>query len=147
MDQNLALVSGAIVFKGEKSKRRWLVVKKSGEDGEWEFPKVMVRKTESSARAAIRMMGEKGGMDAKVLEEAGRAGGLTTINDTVVPQRRLYYLMVQEAAGEILGFEDYKWLEYADAVRKLSSKRERLMLKQARQELKKWQKKQENEKQ
>lgn len=145
MDKNLVLVSGAIVFKEGRGKRRWFIVKQTGdEDEEWEIPKVPVRKTESSPRAAIRIMGEKGGMDAKVLEEAGRAGGSTTINGKTVPQRHLYYLMMQTAAGEVLGFEDYKWLEYAKAVRKLSSKRERLMIRQARQELGKWQKEHKN---
>ena len=148
INKNLVLVSGAIVFKEGRGKRRWFVVKQTGdEDEKWEIPKVPVRKTESSSRAAIRIMGEKGGMDAKILEEAGRAGGSTTINGEIVPQRHLYYLMMQVAAGEVLGFEDYKWLEYAKAVRKLSSKRERLMIRQARQELRKWQREQKNKEQ
>lgn len=148
MNKNLVLVSGAIVFKEGRGKKRWFVVKQTGDDEErWEIPKVPVRKTESSPRAAIRIMGEKGGMDAKILEEAGRAGGSTTINGKTVPQRHLYYLMMQTAAGEVLGFEDYQWLEYAKAVRKISSKRERLMIRQARQELRKWQREQKNKEQ
>ncbi len=148
MSNDLVLVSGAIVFREGRGKRRWFIVKQTGdEDEKWEIPKVPVRKTESSPRAAIRMMAEKGGMDAKVLEEAGRAGGSTTINGRTVPQRHLYYLMMRIAAGEVLGFENYKWLEYAKAVRKLSSKRERLMIRRARQELKKWQREQKNKEQ
>ncbi len=119
-----------------------MVKQMEGEDGKWEIPKVPVRRTESSPRAAIRMMAEKGGMDAKVLEEAGRAGGSTTINGKTVPQRHLYYLMIQTAAGEVLGFKDYKWLEYAKAIRKLSSKREKMMMRQARRELRKWEREQ-----
>lgn len=137
MEKNLVLVSGAILFKKEGRKRLWFLIKQ--EDGEWEIPKVAVRKTESSARAALRMMGEQGGMSTKVLEEAGRAGGITTINGKVLPQRYIYYLMAHGyEAGEAIGFEDYLWLEYAKAVRKLSSKRERAMMRFARKELRKW---------
>jgi 8-oxo-dGTP pyrophosphatase MutT (NUDIX family) len=146
MDKNLVLVSGACVFKDTRGGRRWLVVRQDGEDSQWEIPKVLVRKTESSARAAIRLMAEQGGMHAQVLEEAGRAGGSTTVNGKVVPQRYLYYLMIQKSAGEMIGFEEFKWLDYAKAQRKLFSKREKLMLRQARQELRKWEKRQQNKK-
>ncbi|MGB6839059.1 MAG: hypothetical protein WBD86_01415 [Microgenomates group bacterium] len=146
IDKNLVLISGAIVFKETRGKRRWFLAKQV-ENGEWEIPKILARKTESSARAAIRLMAEKGSMDAKVLEEAGRAGGSGIINGKAVPQRYLYYLMALQGMGEILGFEEYAWLEYAKAVRKLSSKRERLMIKNAREELKKWQRKEENKEQ
>lgn len=137
MDKNLVLVSGAVLFKEGRGKRRWFIVKQS-EDESWEIPKVFVRKGESSVRAALRMMGEQGGMTTKVLEEAGRSGGVTSINGKIVPQRHLYYLMIfQSGAKEAIGFENYLWLDYARAVRKLSSKRERAMLKSARQELRK----------
>lgn len=143
MDKNLVLVSGAVVFKEGRGKRKWFVVRQ-GEDDKWELPKAYVRKGESSVRAALRMMGEQGGMSTQVLEEAGRAGGVTTINDRTLPQRHLYYLMIQiSGAREAIGFEDFQWLEYAKAIRKLTSKRERLMLKQARRELRKWEKEQE----
>jgi len=141
MNKDLILISGAILFKDHRGKRLWFLVKQE-EDGAWEIPKVVARKTESSARAALRMMGEQGGMSATVLEEAGRAGGVTTINGKILPQRHIYYLLMQDSEGEVLGFENYAWLEYARAVRKLSSKRERLMIKQARKELRKWKKQQ-----
>ena len=140
MNKDLILISGAILFKEHRGKRLWFLVKE--EDGAWEIPKVVARKTESTARAALRMMGEQGGMGAQVLEEAGRAGGVTTINGKILPQRYIYYLLMQISEGEVLGFEEYTWLEYAKAVRKLSSKRERLMIKQARKELRKWKKQQ-----
>jgi len=142
MDTNLVLVSGAVVFKEGRGKRRWFIVMQGEEDG-WEIPKVFVRKGESSVRAAIRMMGEQGGMTTQVLEEAGRAGGVTTVNEKILPQRHLYYLMVLlPGVNEAIGFDKSQWLEYAKAVRALSSKRERAMLRQARKELRKWKKRQ-----
>jgi len=144
--EKLVLVSGAIVFKEGRGKSRWLITKQAENDG-WEIPKVVVRKGESSVRAAMRMMGEKGGMTTQALEEAGRAGGVTTINGKTLPQRYLYYLMLlKEPSGEAIGFAAHKWLEYAKAVRKLSSKREQTMLRQARKEYRIWNKKMELEK-
>jgi hypothetical protein len=143
MEKNLVLVSGAIVFKEYRRKIKWFLVR-HGEDGDWEIPKVVVRKVESSVRAILRMMGEQGGMSIKVLEEAGRAGGSTSINDKVLPQRYIYYLAVLlSSEGEPVGFEKGDWLKYADAVRRLPAKRERMMIKQARKEFRKWKKEQE----
>jgi len=140
MDKNFVLVSGAVVFKVVRGKNRWFITKQ-GEDGEWELPKVVVRKGESSVRAALRMIGEKGLMSTKVLEEVGRAGGITTINGKTLPQRYLYYLMIlQSASEEPIGFSDHLWAEYAKVVRKLSSKRERAMLRQARKTYRTWKK-------
>jgi hypothetical protein len=96
----------------------------------------------------LRMMGEQGGMGTQILEEAGRAGGVATVNEKTVPRRYIYYLMVQKSGSkEVLGFDEHLWLEYAKAVRKLSSKRERAMLRQARQELRKWEKRKKEKKQ
>ena len=144
--EKLVLVSGAVVFKKGRGKSRWFITKQAEDDG-WEIPKVVVRRGESSVRAALRMMGEKGGMTTQVLEEAGRAGGVTTINGKTLPQRYLYYLMILTAPpGEVIGFAAHKWFEYAKAVRKLSSKRERTMLRQARKEYRIWHKKMQLEK-
>jgi ADP-ribose pyrophosphatase YjhB (NUDIX family) len=140
MNQNQVLISGAVVARIENKKVKWFLIKQ-GKTGEWEVPKVIVRKGESSVRAAIRTMGEKGGMSARVLEEAGRAGGATTVGDKTVPQRHIYYLMLfRQSAGEAIGFEESDWFDYGVAVRKLSSKRERSILKQAKKTLEQWRK-------
>jgi precorrin-6x reductase len=162
MNKDLVLISGAIVYRAIKGKKRWFLAKQSGEDGDWEIPKIIVRKAESSARGAMRLMLEQMDMDTQVLEEAGRAGGSATISGKVVPQRHLYYIMLfkereeeeEEIKGKkeeieeiVIGFDDHGWFEYARAVRKLRSKRERLMLKQGRKELRKWEKAEKNKEQ
>ena len=87
------------------------------------------------------MMGEKAGISARVLEEAGRAGGATTINGKTLPQRHIYYLMLTKTTPvESIGFPESAWLDYSNAVKKLSSKREKQMLKSAREVLEKWKK-------
>jgi ADP-ribose pyrophosphatase YjhB (NUDIX family) len=132
MQDKTVLISAAVVFKKSRGKSRWFVVKQGNGENDWEIPKTLVRRGESSVRAAIRMMAEQGGMSARVLEEVGRSGGAVKIKGKLVSQRHLYYLMVFKDGGEVLGYDDYEWLEYAKAVRKLSTKRDRMMLKQAR---------------
>lgn len=140
MDKNLVLISAAVVIKDDKGKLKYFIIKQPKED-KWEVPKILVRKGESSVRAALRTMGEKGGMTTKVLEEVGRAGGVTTVNGKTMPQRYIYYLMLlKNMASEAIGFEEPMWLEYAKASRKIDSKRERSMLKEAGKMYRKWKK-------
>lgn len=134
------LIGGAVIVRENKSKRQFLIVKQH-ESEEWELPKVTVRKGESSVRSVIRMTGEQGGMSARVLEEAGRASATTVINGKSIPQKYYYYLMLQRGgSSELLGFGDGKWLEYADAVKKINQKRDKEMLKNGRDVLKEWEK-------
>lgn len=142
-NKNTVLISVAIIFRDYHSKRKWLAVKKN-EDSDWELPRIIARKTESTARAALRMAGEMLGANAQVLEEAGRSGGVTTVNGRTLTQRQIYYLLkLKSQGGEVLGFNDYSFFEYTQAIRKLSSKRDKQMLRAAKAELKKWQNKKE----
>lgn len=134
------LIGGAVVFRDHRNKRQFLIVKQNEEKG-WEIPKVNVRKGESSVRGVIRMTGEQGGMTARVLEEAGRGTGTTVINGKSIPQKFIYYLMLQKAgAYEIIGMGDYQWMEYGQAIKKMGLKRDKEMLKSAREVLKTWEK-------
>ena len=135
---NPILLSGAVISKRAKNgKVCWLIIKQNKDQG-WEIAKVAVKKGESSVRAAVRLMGEKGVMDAKVLEEAGRYGGTVVVNGKRIAKRVLYYVMIQMSSGEIAGFEDFSWAEPATAIRKLELKIEKDMLRNARKELKIW---------
>jgi len=137
----LLLVGVAVVFnRDNRGKPRWFVIRQTA-DGEWELPKMAVRRGESSVRSVIRAMGEQGGMKVKVLEEVGRSGGAVTVNGKVVSQRYLYYLMLEKGGGEVLGFEQYDWLDYPKAVRKLVTKRDKQMLMTARDMVKEMEKK------
>lgn len=140
MNNNSVLVGGVCLFKEEEGKCFWLVIKNK-EEGEWELPKIVVRKVESSVRAVLRMLGEQGGMSVRILEEVGRSGGVTTLNNKVVPQRVIYYLLRQRSAeGEIIGFSEFEWFDYTKAVKKLSQKKEAQMLGVARDMYKTWSK-------
>jgi len=131
-------ISGAIVFRDNRGKRQFLLVKiKDG--GDWEVPKVTVRRGESSVRAAIRLTGEQGGISARILEEAGRFVGNTVVNGNATSQKFYYYLMLQKGgSSEMIGFHEFKWMEPADVMKKLVSKKEKEMFKSAREVLKEW---------
>jgi len=134
------VIGGAVIFKENRGKRQFLLVK--GKDSlDWEIPKVTVRKGESSVRAVIRLASEQGGMAVRVLEEAGRATGTTIINAKAIPQKFYYYLMLQKGgSSDLIGFDQFKWIEYSDALKKLTIKREKDMLKGGKDVLKEWEK-------
>lgn len=139
-DKNQVLSSSCITFRENKSgKKTWFLVQ--NENGDWEFPKTTVRKVESSVRASIRMTGEQAGMTVRVLEEAGRAGGVTTIGNKTVPIRYIYYLAIHLSdSGEAIGFDKTVWIDDTKVVRTLTTKRDQQMYKQAKKVLKIWEK-------
>ncbi len=130
----------ALVFRDNHGKRQWFVVRQKEEDA-WELAKVTVRKGESSVRSVIRLTGEQAGMTVRVLEEAGRASSSTIINGKSIPQKTYYYLMVQKSGGlDPIGFFDFQWLEYSQAVKKVTLKKDKEMFKAAKDVLKEWEK-------
>jgi len=138
--KNLILISGAVVVRKERRKDKWFLIKNI-KDGNWELPKIIVRKTESSVRGVIRMTGEQGGMRARVLEEAGRYNATVTASGRQISQKYIYYLMLYRAdSGENIGFEEPLWLDYSQALKKLSSKKEKQILNKAKAVLKEWEK-------
>jgi len=134
------VIGGAIVFRDYRGKRQYLLVK-TKEDGDWEIPKVIVRKGESSVRSVIRLTGEQGGMTTRVLEEVGRSTGTTILNGKSLPQKFYYYLLLQKGgSSDLIGFVEFKWLEYGEAVKKVILKREKDMFRLSREVLKLWEK-------
>lgn len=132
------LIGGAVVFRDNRGKRQFLLVK-TKEDGDWEIPKVVVRRGESSVRAVIRLTAEQGGISARVLEEAGRYTGNAIVNGTSISQKYYYYLMFQKGgSSELIGFYEFKWLDAGVVAKKLTTKKEKEMYKSAREVLKEW---------
>ena len=134
------LISVACVYKESKGKKYWLLVRPS-EDSGWELPRATVRKGESSVRAILRVLGEMGGMSVRVLEEVGRGSATISVSNHSVPQKFLYYLLIYKSSeGEFIGFDDFKWLEYAKVLKEVGSKKEASQLREARQVVAKWEK-------
>lgn len=131
-------IGGALVYKEGRGKRfYWIVADK---DGNWEIPKVTVRRGESSVRAVVRMTSEIVGMNARILEEVGRHSGVVLVNGKAAPQKTYYYLMILKTAGEIMGFEKYQWMDIKKATKLVELKREKDVLRQAEELVKKWEK-------
>jgi hypothetical protein len=86
------------------------------------------------------MTGEQGGMNARVLEEAGRSTGWATVNGKQVPEKHYYYLMLQKAGGESLGFWASQWFETGKVLRAISLKKEKDIFESAKEVLKTWEK-------
>lgn len=135
--EKVVLMSAVLMFRGKSDKGlQWYLVKQNDEEN-WDFPKTIARKGESSVRAAIRLMLEAAGVKAKVLDEAGRAGGATKVNGKAVTQRNLYYLMQYQGGGEeLLQFTDAQWVDDKKILKTLKNKREKSMLEAAREALK-----------
>jgi len=134
------VIGGAVLFRENRGKRQYLLVRQKGNES-WEIPKVTVRKGESSVRAVIRLASEQGGMAVRVLEEAGRATGTTIFNAKSIPQKFYYYLMLQKGgSSELIGFDEFKWLDYVEAGKRLGLKREKDMLRGGKDVLKEWEK-------
>ncbi|MEK7497745.1 MAG: NUDIX domain-containing protein [Patescibacteria group bacterium] len=131
------LVGGVTMFKVYRGKTSWFLVKQTDES-EWELPKTIVRRGESSVRSVIRLMGEQAMVTAKVLEETGRTASVIKLNGKPVGQRIIYYLMAFKDASEILAFSSYQWLDFAKASKKLALKKEVQVLTNARDVLKEW---------
>ncbi len=132
------LVAGAAVFRKAKNGRvTWFLVKDS-QTKRWELPKALVRKGESSVRTILRVMGEQGGMNCKIIEEAGRIEDETEVNGKKTPRRIIYYLVLEKSAGEVLGYEEYTWADFSSALKKLGWGKEKTILKNAKKELEIW---------
>ena len=109
-------------------------------EGDWELPKVTVRRGESSVRAVIRMTGEVAGMNARILEEVGRYSTIVLVNNKPVSQKTYYYLLILKSAGEVLGFIKYQWVDAKKAQKLIELKREKDMIKAAEEMIKGWEK-------
>ena len=144
-NKNQILIGAGVIFKQVKKERKYLIVRRDDED-RWEFPKIVVRRGESSVRAVIRMLGEAAGIGAKVLEEVGRVNSIVTVNGKSVPQRLYYYLLIQKSAGEIIGFDKFEWLDKSKAVRKIYLKREKDVLREAERMIKAWEREEKKKK-
>lgn len=137
-NNNEVMVGGAVVFKEGKAKKLFLLSKNN--EGNWEILKTTVRRGESSVRAVIRYTSEQGNMNARVLDEVGRASGTTTINTRTVSQKFIYYLMYFKAGAEVMGLGEVSWFDKEQAMKKITLKREKDILKEANSMIKEWEK-------
>ena len=111
------MIGAAIIYTKERAGDFWFLCKNNS-DSDWELPKAIVRRGESSVRSVIRIMSEQGGMRARVIEEIGRASSTTSVNNRLVPQKTIYYLMLQKGEDNVIGFAQYEWFPFEKAMLK-----------------------------
>lgn len=134
------LVSTAVVFKTRAGKNSWLLVKLDSNEA-WQLPKGVVRRTESSVRAAIRTLSELAGVRGRVLEEVGKTSSKTGRNGKILTRRIIYYLMQQRGKDDgVIGSARTSWVNARKLRGKLKSTPERRIIFQARKLLVEWQK-------
>ncbi len=135
---NLILVAGSVVFRKAKNGRvSWFLIK-DPQNKRWELPKSLVRKGESSVRTVLRVMGEQGGMNCKIIDEVDRIEDEVDYNGKKSPRRIVYYLVIEKSAGEVLGFEEFAWVDFSSGLRKLGLAREKEVFKKAKKQLENW---------
>lgn len=140
MAEEQVLIGGALMFRERGGKTAWLVVKPE-EDDEWQLPKGLVYREESSVRAVIRTLGKLVGLRSAVLEEVGRVNSTTTSKGSPLVRRIIYYLVQLKGKLEVDGvLVKLQWLEFASAKSKLGTQAEKKMLIQARNVLSQWRK-------
>lgn len=139
------LVSAAVVYKeplrkyNGKSRTSWLLVK-AANDSEWQLPKGVVRRTESSVRAAIRTLSEVAGIRGRVLEEVGKISARSGKNGRILTKRTIYYLIQQRGKDDIEASSKTVWVDPKNIRGKVKSATEKKMLTEARKVLTEWQK-------
>lgn len=136
---NEILVGSAVIFKEGRGKKFFLLSKNA--EGNWELLKTNVRRGESSVRSVIRYTTEQGNMATRVLDEVGRATGAGTLNNRSITYKYIYYLMLFKAGAEITGMGEISWFNKEQAIKKITLKREKDMIKTANTMIKEWEKK------
>lgn len=125
--------AGAVVFRRENNKRKYLLIRYAW--GHWEFPRGLIKKGENLKETAKREIEEETGIK-KIKFIPGfkewikfffRLKGKTIMKIAT-------FLLAETRTKEVrLSFEhkDYAWLEYDEALEKLTFKNSKEILKKA----------------
>lgn len=130
------LITGLTAYRIINTKTEWLVTK-TDKDSEWELPKSLVRRGESSVSALIRAMQDDMGLKGRIIEEAGRNSLVKKVDGEQVNEKHLYYVARTSVADETNGkFAEKKWTQFSRAQKLLGSVREQKILQLAQEVLK-----------
>jgi len=125
--------AGGLVYKKEKGKLLWLIIKPHGYD-RWQFPKGNINRGESSRQAAQREVEEEGGIKVRLYEKVGNSQYFFVLDSQKIFKNVVYYLMryVSDAkSGHDWEVDEVKFLPYKQAHKSLSFKDDRDMLEKA----------------
>ena len=132
--------AGGLVYKNLNGQVLWMVVQHSGYKG-WIFPKGHIEKGETSEEAAIREVKEETGISAKIIEKIGETKYFYVREGEKRFKEAVFFLM------EFLGGDesthdsetmDIVWLDFENALEKLSFKDEKRILGEVKEKLAKF---------
>jgi len=84
--------AGGIVFKKEKAKLKFLIIKPT-KTQRWQFPKGLVEKNETQKNAAVREVEEEGGIKVKISEKLGSSNYFYIFQGRRIFKTVTYFLM------------------------------------------------------
>lgn len=151
IDQNLYYderSAGGIVFKEENNQYLWLVIRARGKNrktgsGVYKFPKGHLKKEEFLKAAALREVEEEGQIRAEIVTKVGSNNYVLwdRVKKRKVVKKVTFFLMKYLAPSD-LRYADAEvilareWLPYEEVVKKLAYDSEKILLRKARERLK-----------
>ncbi len=130
--------AGGVVYKKEKNKIKWLIVKPAGRK-EWRLPKGLIEKNETSVKAAMREVEEEGGVKAVIKEKVGEIKYFYTQDGQKVLKTVIFFLMEYiegDTSNHDEEVEKVAFLPFDKAYNKLTYETEKEILAQAYEILK-----------
>ena len=127
--------AGGVVFKRVAKEFQWLLIKPSGTD-RWQLPKGKVDKGETSKEAAVREVAEEGGVNVRPVAKIGTSQYFFVFKGQKIFKTVIYFLM--EYAGDKKEGHDHEvdetvFVDFAEALEKLTFKDDKKMLKKGRE--------------
>lgn len=133
------LSAGAIIFRKEKNKIKYLILLYGL--GHWDFVKGHVEKNESEKETIIREAEEEAGLkDLKFIPGFKEKISYVFRKEGKLVSKSVIFLLAETKTAKIkLSFEHeaYKWLEFEEAVKNITYKNSKNVIKKADKFLKK----------
>lgn len=134
---------GAIVFKKNKTIKYLILYKKASKhySEAWDFPKGNVEKDESEEEAAKREVKEEAGINVRIIPGFKEKIKFFYRNKGNLIYKEVIFFLAGAKKSEVkLSFEhdDYKWLTYKEALKFLTFKNSKEILKKANNFLQKF---------
>ena len=132
---NREFSAGGVVFKRVAKGFQWLLIKPAGTE-RWQLPKGKVDEGETSKEAAVREVAEEGGVNVRPVAKIGTSQYFFVFKGQKIFKTVIYFLM--EYAGDKKEGHDHEvdetvFVDFAEALEKLTFKDDKEMLKKGRE--------------
>lgn len=125
--------AGAVIFRYEKDKLKFLLVKING--GNWGFSKGHVEKNETLKQTAIREAKEETGLDVVILESTNFNSSISYIVEDGEIKNVTFFIAEAFSDKVIIDekeISEYRWVSYVEALKLLTYSSQKDVLKKAR---------------